>query len=55
MLQYPGHDDVGPGSGNTSKRVFEHSMEKTYDPSKIEQTWYRTWEENGYLDRKSVV
>ncbi len=25
-------------------------MEKTYDPSKIEQTWYRTWEENGYFE-----
>ncbi|MGD2074796.1 MAG: valine--tRNA ligase [Gammaproteobacteria bacterium] len=24
-------------------------MEKTYDPHKIEQRWYRTWEERGYF------
>jgi valyl-tRNA synthetase len=25
-------------------------MDKTYDPHKIEQSWYRTWEENGYFE-----
>ncbi len=24
-------------------------MEKTYDPHKIEQRWYQTWEDNGYF------
>ncbi|MCP4043620.1 MAG: class I tRNA ligase family protein, partial [Gammaproteobacteria bacterium] len=24
-------------------------MEKTYDPSGIEQRWYQTWEEQGYF------
>ena len=24
-------------------------MDKTYDPSRIEQQWYRTWEEKGYF------
>ena len=24
-------------------------MEKTYDPKKLEQRWYRTWEESGYF------
>jgi valyl-tRNA synthetase len=25
-------------------------MDKTYEPHKIEQSWYRTWEENGYFE-----
>ena len=25
-------------------------MDKTYDPQKIEQTWYETWEKNGYFE-----
>jgi valyl-tRNA synthetase len=25
-------------------------MDKTYDPRKIEQTWYETWERNGYFE-----
>ena len=25
------------------------SMEKTYDPHKIEQRWYQTWEDKGYF------
>jgi len=29
---------------------FEPSMDKTYDPHDLEQTWYRTWEENGYFE-----
>ncbi|MDH5612580.1 MAG: class I tRNA ligase family protein, partial [Gammaproteobacteria bacterium] len=24
-------------------------MEKTYNPKAIEQTWYKTWEDNGYF------
>jgi valyl-tRNA synthetase len=25
-------------------------MDKTYDPQKIEQSWYETWEKNGYFE-----
>jgi valyl-tRNA synthetase len=25
-------------------------MDKTYDPQKIEQSWYETWENNGYFE-----
>jgi len=25
------------------------TMEKTYQPSEIEQSWYKTWEDNGYF------
>ena len=30
-------------------RVADHAMDKTYDPSLIEQKWYRTWEDKGYF------
>ena len=26
-----------------------HPMDKTYQPSEIEKTWYQNWEENGYF------
>ncbi len=26
-----------------------HPMEKTYQPSEIEKTWYQTWEDSGYF------
>ena len=25
-------------------------MDKTYDPLTIEQSWYETWEKNGYFE-----
>ncbi len=25
-------------------------MDKTYDPQKIEQSWYESWEKNGYFE-----
>lgn len=30
-------------------RAFDISMEKTYEPHAIEQTWYQRWEQNGYF------
>ncbi len=29
--------------------VKRHPMDKTYQPSEIEKTWYQNWEENGYF------
>ena len=35
-------------------RLISPDMEKTYDPSRVEESWYRYWEENGCFTPSGV-
>ena len=35
--------------GNKKEDIMEIKMEKTYDPKKIEDSWYKKWQQRGYF------